>query len=65
LSLTEVNTTTPRASWHFAPLKTRGVVVFTSVSDKQTVAEADGLHNVRQLRDNGDGTAVYAIDLSH
>jgi 2',3'-cyclic-nucleotide 2'-phosphodiesterase/3'-nucleotidase len=54
----------PRASWHFAPLKTRGIVVFTSASDKQAVAEADGLHNVRQLRDNGDGTAVYAIDLS-
>jgi 2',3'-cyclic-nucleotide 2'-phosphodiesterase/3'-nucleotidase len=55
----------PPASWHFARLKTRGTVVFTSASDKQPVAETDGLHNVRQLRDNGDGTAVYAIDLSH
>ena len=55
----------PSASWHFARLKTRGTVVFTAASDKQTVAEADGLHNIRQLRDNGDGTAVYAIDLSH
>jgi len=55
----------PRASWRFAPLKTRGTVVFTSASDKQAVAQADGLRNVRQLRDNGDGTAVYAIDLSH
>ncbi|RUL76092.1 bifunctional 2',3'-cyclic-nucleotide 2'-phosphodiesterase/3'-nucleotidase [Dyella choica] len=54
----------PRTSWHFAHLKTRGPVVFTSASDKQSVAEADGLHNIRQLRDNGDGTAVYAIDLS-
>jgi 2',3'-cyclic-nucleotide 2'-phosphodiesterase / 3'-nucleotidase len=55
----------PHASWHFARLKTRGAVVFTSASDKQAVAEADGLRHVRQVRDNGDGTAVYAIDLSH
>jgi 2',3'-cyclic-nucleotide 2'-phosphodiesterase/3'-nucleotidase len=55
----------PASSWHFARLKTRGTVVFTAASDKQAVAEADGLHNVHPLRDNGDGTAVYAIDLSH
>jgi 2',3'-cyclic-nucleotide 2'-phosphodiesterase / 3'-nucleotidase len=55
----------PRASWHFAKLKTHGPVVFTSASDKQAVAETDGLHNIKQVRDNGDGTAVYAIDLSH
>ena len=55
----------PRASWRFARLKTRGPVVFTSASDKQALAETDGLRNVRQVRDNGDGTAVYAIDLSH
>ncbi|MFC3652721.1 bifunctional 2',3'-cyclic-nucleotide 2'-phosphodiesterase/3'-nucleotidase [Dyella humi] len=54
----------PRASWHFARLKTRGTVVFTSAGDKQAVAETDGLHTLRQVRDNGDGTAVYAIDLS-
>ncbi|GLQ48287.1 bifunctional metallophosphatase/5'-nucleotidase [Dyella lipolytica] len=55
----------PHASWHFARLKTRSMVVFTAASDKQAVAEADGLRHIRQLRDNGDGTAVYAIDLSH
>lgn len=55
----------PHASWHFARLKTHGPVVFSSASDKQAVAEGDGLHNVKQVRDNGDGTAVYAIDLSH
>ena len=54
----------PRASWHFARLRTRGAVVFTSASDKQAVAETDGLHTIRQVRDNGDGTAVYAVDLS-
>ena len=55
----------PRASWHFARLKTHAAVVFTSASDKQAVAETDGLHSIKQVRDNGDGTAVYAIDLSH
>ena len=55
----------PHASWHFARLKTQGAVVFTAASDKQAVAETDGLHNIKQLRDNGDGTAVYSIDLSH
>jgi 2',3'-cyclic-nucleotide 2'-phosphodiesterase/3'-nucleotidase len=55
----------PRASWHFARLKTQGTVVFTSASGKQSIAEDDGLHDIQQLRDNGDGTAVYSIDLSH
>lgn len=54
----------PRASWHFARMKTQGPVVFTSASDKQSLAEADGLRHIKQVHDNGDGTAVYAIDLS-
>ncbi len=52
-------------SWRFAPLKTRGPVVFTGASNKQDVAHAAGLDNIRQLKDHGDGTATYAIDLSH
>jgi len=52
-------------SWRFAPLKTRGPVVFTGAANKLDVAKAAGLHNIRQLKDNGDGTAVYAVDLSH
>ena len=52
-------------SWQFAPLKTRGPVVFTGAANKLDVAKAAGLHNIRQLKDNGDGTAVYAVDLSH
>ncbi|MDW2980026.1 MAG: bifunctional 2',3'-cyclic-nucleotide 2'-phosphodiesterase/3'-nucleotidase [Rhodanobacter sp.] len=52
-------------SWTFAPLKTRGPVVFTDASGKQDVARAAGLGNIRQLKDHGDGTATYAIDLSH
>ncbi|HEY8585536.1 MAG TPA: bifunctional 2',3'-cyclic-nucleotide 2'-phosphodiesterase/3'-nucleotidase [Rhodanobacter sp.] len=52
-------------SWTFAPLKTRGLVVFRDAANKVDVARAAGLTNIRQVRDNGDGTAVYAIDLSH
>ncbi len=51
-------------SWTFAPLKTRGPVVFTDASGKQPVAREAGLDNIRQLKDHGDGTATYAIDLS-
>ncbi|URX63521.1 bifunctional 2',3'-cyclic-nucleotide 2'-phosphodiesterase/3'-nucleotidase [Luteibacter anthropi] len=50
-------------SWHFAPLKTKGAVTFTSASGKDDVAKSLGLP-IHQLRDNGDGTAVYAVDLS-
>ena len=55
----------PPRSWHFVPLKTRGDVVFSGASGKQAVARAAGLTNIRQLKDHGDGTASYAIDLSH
>lgn len=55
----------PAASWHFVPVKTRGAVVFKAATGKQDVAREAGLKNIRQLRDNGDGTAEYAIDLSH
>lgn len=53
------------ASWSFAPLKTRGAVEFTGAANKLDVAKAAGLMNIRVLKNNGDGTAVYAIDLSH
>ena len=52
-------------SWHFAPLKTHGPVVFKGAAGKQALAQQAGLQNIRQLRDDGDGTATYAIDLSH
>ncbi|MFC4763468.1 bifunctional 2',3'-cyclic-nucleotide 2'-phosphodiesterase/3'-nucleotidase [Dyella koreensis] len=54
----------PATSWHFAPLKTRGPVVFKGAAGKQAVAQAAGVKNVRQVKDHGDGTATYAIDLS-
>nr|WP_233523570.1 bifunctional 2',3'-cyclic-nucleotide 2'-phosphodiesterase/3'-nucleotidase [Dyella solisilvae] len=55
----------PETSWRFAPLKTRGEVVFKGAADKQTVASETGLTRIRQLKDHGDGAATYAIDLSH
>jgi 2',3'-cyclic-nucleotide 2'-phosphodiesterase/3'-nucleotidase len=51
-------------SWRFAPLKTRGPVVFTGASGRQNAAADAGLANIRQTQDHGDGTATYAIDLS-
>lgn len=51
-------------SWHFAPLKTRGTVVFSAAEGKQSLAKDAGLEGIRQLKDHGDGTATYAIDLS-
>jgi len=54
----------PARSWRFAPLKTAGPVVFTSASGKADLAHADGLAGIRQIKDHGDGTATYAIDLS-
>jgi 2',3'-cyclic-nucleotide 2'-phosphodiesterase/3'-nucleotidase len=51
-------------SWTFARLKTRGPVVFTGAGGRQAAARDAGLDGIVQLRDRGDGTATYAIDLS-
>jgi 2',3'-cyclic-nucleotide 2'-phosphodiesterase / 3'-nucleotidase len=50
-------------TWRFASVKTAGPVVFTSAAGKLALAQADGLENVALWKDNGDGTAVYAVDL--
>jgi 2',3'-cyclic-nucleotide 2'-phosphodiesterase / 3'-nucleotidase len=50
-------------TWRFASVKTAGPVVFTSAAGKLDLARADGLENVALWKDNGDGTAVYAVDL--
>jgi 2',3'-cyclic-nucleotide 2'-phosphodiesterase/3'-nucleotidase len=52
-------------SWNFASLKTHGPVVFKGASDKEVLAHEVGLDDIRQLKDHGDGTATYTIDLSH
>ncbi|HEX8777518.1 MAG TPA: 5'-nucleotidase C-terminal domain-containing protein, partial [Rhodanobacter sp.] len=54
----------PARSWRFAKLRAAGPVVFTSASGKAGIAHADGLDHIRELKDHGDGTATYAIDLS-
>ncbi|MGH8042927.1 MAG: bifunctional 2',3'-cyclic-nucleotide 2'-phosphodiesterase/3'-nucleotidase [Rudaea sp.] len=51
-------------NWHFAKVKTAGPVLFTSAAGKLDLASSDGLHNVTLWKDNGDGTAVYAVDLA-
>ena len=51
-------------NWHFAHVKTAGPVVFTSAAGKLDLARAAGLENVTLWKDNGDGSAVYSLDLS-
>ncbi|MEP7044782.1 MAG: bifunctional 2',3'-cyclic-nucleotide 2'-phosphodiesterase/3'-nucleotidase [Dokdonella sp.] len=51
-------------SWRFAPVKTAGSIVFTSATGKLQFAAASGLHDIHLLRDNGDGTTTYTIDLA-
>ena len=50
--------------WTFAPLRTRGDVVFTSAAGKLAHARRAGLAGIRELREAGDGKAIYAIDLA-
>ncbi|MBZ0222589.1 MAG: bifunctional 2',3'-cyclic-nucleotide 2'-phosphodiesterase/3'-nucleotidase [Dokdonella sp.] len=50
-------------NWHFVPVKTKGTVRFVSASGKLELAKAAGLAHIRLLKDHGDGTSTYAIDL--
>jgi len=52
-------------NWRFVKVKTAGPVVFTSAAGKLDLARAAGLDNIAQLKENGDGTALYSLDLSH
>jgi 2',3'-cyclic-nucleotide 2'-phosphodiesterase/3'-nucleotidase len=51
-------------NWRFAKTKTAGPVIFSSTADKLGNARASGIDNVSFVKDNGDGTATYAVDLS-
>jgi len=51
-------------SWSFAPVRTAGPVLFTSAAGKLDLARAAGIDNVTLSHENGDGTAIYALDLS-
>jgi len=52
-------------SWRFAPLATKGAVVFRSAPGKLALAREAGLRNVSELQgDDGKGYALYRIELS-
>jgi 2',3'-cyclic-nucleotide 2'-phosphodiesterase/3'-nucleotidase len=51
-------------NWHFVPVHTAGRVVVTSASGKLETAKAAGIDGVSLVRDNGDGSSTYAIELS-
>ncbi|MBX3693126.1 bifunctional 2',3'-cyclic-nucleotide 2'-phosphodiesterase/3'-nucleotidase [Dokdonella sp.] len=50
--------------WRFVPLRTAAPVSFTTASGKDALARAAGITGLRLLRENGDGTSTYALDLS-
>lgn len=52
-------------NWHFAKVKTAGPVIFTSAAGKLDTARAAGIDNVTLFKDNGDGTAAYAVNLDN
>ncbi len=52
-------------NWHFAKTKTSGPITFSSSAGKLDLAHETGLGNVSLIKDNGDGTATYSLDLSH
>lgn len=52
-------------NWRFAVVPVAGPVVFTSAAGKLDLARAAGLSNISLVRENADGTAVYAVDLAH
>ena len=51
-------------TWRFAKVTTAGPVTIKSAAGKIEVARAAGLDNVALWKDNGDGTALYTVDLS-
>ncbi len=50
-------------NWKFAKTKTAGPITFTSATGKLDIATSENLP-VTLIKDNGDGTANYALDLS-
>jgi 2',3'-cyclic-nucleotide 2'-phosphodiesterase / 3'-nucleotidase len=50
-------------NWKFAKTKTAGPIVFTSAAGKLDIAKSEKL-DVAFVKDNGDGTATYSVDLS-
>jgi 2',3'-cyclic-nucleotide 2'-phosphodiesterase / 3'-nucleotidase len=50
-------------NWRFVPVHTSAPVLLKSASEKIDLARAAGLQNVALYKDNGDGTAMYSVDL--
>jgi 2',3'-cyclic-nucleotide 2'-phosphodiesterase/3'-nucleotidase len=50
-------------NWKFAKTTTAGPLTFTSAAGKLDLAKSENLP-VSLVKDNGDGTATYAVDLS-
>ncbi|WDS34938.1 bifunctional 2',3'-cyclic-nucleotide 2'-phosphodiesterase/3'-nucleotidase [Pseudoxanthomonas sp.] len=53
-----------RTSWRFAPVKAAGPLTFACPAGKLDVAKAEKLPPIREVSQDGDGTALCAIDLS-
>jgi len=51
-------------NWKFAKVKTTGPITIISAANKLDIAKSENLP-VTLLKDNGDGTATYALDLSN
>lgn len=52
-------------NWRFVRTKTAGPVIFSSAAGKLPLARSAGLNDVTLRKDEGNGRASYAIDLSH
>ena len=46
---------------HFVPLKLKTPATFRSRAGQAAVAKANGIVGVREIKDNGDGTATYSF----
>ena len=55
----------PARSWHFAPLATRGPVTISGPAHALGIARKAGLHGVRRLHADADGTVTYAVQPEH
>ncbi|HEX6834318.1 MAG TPA: bifunctional 2',3'-cyclic-nucleotide 2'-phosphodiesterase/3'-nucleotidase [Rudaea sp.] len=50
-------------NWRFVPVHTAGPVLLKSAAGKLELARAAGLSGIELFKDNGDGTAMYTVNL--
>jgi 2',3'-cyclic-nucleotide 2'-phosphodiesterase / 3'-nucleotidase len=53
-----------KPNWHFARTPVAGPLTFVSAADRIDAARAAGMRGIAQIKDNGNGTATYVIDLN-